>query len=916
MRKGFRRKLYGLPIIAGMALAMIGMNMGVVFAEEEEKEPEEHVCGFIPVEKELDEVSPAGKSVPALKEGESYPERYRSDEQPWGKGIRIKDQKKSGLCWAFATTTACEFSYAKEMYETTGEVVPVEELSPGHLGQFFFYRVVDPLGNTEGDMNYMDPSYSWATIGGNGMYGMQHLAGWSGLASEETAPIQKIYDYIDANTSDRMLIPPYSSDLAYKNALVLQESILYREANADLLKKLVTRYGAVSIAIKHSNKYMNLDEIDPETGEPYDSGRSFYNYESSSGLNHAVTVIGWDDAYPKENFRHEVTDYSVEEGKKTVMPEKDGAFVVQNSWGDEANEHGIFYMSYESRELKNNSNYILAFDMQPVDAYKYNFYYDGTAGIADASDRDDDGSYRDYYTMPGTFAANVFTNTTGNPIEVGAVGYTTFSSGLSYYDVSVYTNLTDPTDPESGVCAGTTRISSTTAGCKSGELDFKAVVAPGEKYSVIFRFADFSAFGTELTRTGGSFDYQTHIEPGQSFFRSASSSQWKDMADYEACFRIKAFANDYEDKKAPEIDGTALKVTPGQEGTVCAGGKVSASVKVKDDVAVDSVSIEFETEKAEERRVVELAASEADQELAAGEAAKGLAAGEAAQGLWEGTFDVTDKTSPGAWHVKRITAKDAAGNEAVLYNSKVSGETPNADLSAGDFNVGKIPVGWQQQDDGKRYYCAEDGTRVTGWLKYDKKWYYLDETTGVMKTGWLTDKNSRYFLDADGTMVTGWKKIGKDWYFFGTDGAMATGWKKVGKKWYYLEDSGAMATGWKKDGKIWYYLGSDGAMATGWKKVGKDWYFLKANGAMAANEWIRGYRLKASGAWSKEPKASWRKNKTGWWYGDTAGWYAKKQWMRIDGKLYYFDASGYMVTGIRVIDGTVYSFDDDGACEL
>ena len=41
MRKGFRRKLYGLPVIAGMALAMIGMNMGVVFAEEEEKEPED-----------------------------------------------------------------------------------------------------------------------------------------------------------------------------------------------------------------------------------------------------------------------------------------------------------------------------------------------------------------------------------------------------------------------------------------------------------------------------------------------------------------------------------------------------------------------------------------------------------------------------------------------------------------------------------------------------------------------------------------------------------------------------------------------------------------------------------------------------------------------------------------------------------
>ena len=40
-----------------------------------------------------------------------------------------------------------------------------------------------------------------------------------------------------------------------------------------------------------------------------------------------------------------------------------------------------------------------------------------------------------------------------------------------------------------------------------------------------------------------------------------------------------------------------------------------------------------------------------------------------------------------------------------------------------------------------------------------------------------------------------------------------------------------------------------------------------------------------------------------------------KSFMR-NKKLYYFDASGYMVTGTQVFDGTVYSFDDDGACEL
>ena len=832
MRKSFRKKLYGFPVIAGMALAMIGMNMGVVSAEESEAEPEEYAGGIIPVEKELYVVPQSGRSALLLRAGESYAKRYRADEQPWGKDIKIKDQKSSALCWAFSTTTACEYSYAKEMYETTGEVVPVTELSPGHLAQFFYWRVVDPLGNTEGDMNYLDKSYHWAVVGGNSIYGAQHLAGWGGLASEETAPIDKVLEHIVSDEWDGT-INPFSADLAYKNELVLQESVVYMNSDPDILKGLVMQYGAVSIAIRHSNDYMNPDEIDPETGEPYDAGRSYYNFESGSGLNHAVTLIGWDDEYPKENFKHEVQ--VTDEETKTVMPEKDGAFIVQNSWGEEVNEHGIFYISYESREVKQGSNnYILAFDVQPADTYQYNFFYDGTGGIADASDRDDDSAFLDYYTMPGTHAANVFTNTTGHPIEIKAVGYTTYNLGMTYYDVSVYTGLTDPADPESGTCAGTTRISSTTAGCKTAELDYTAIVAPGETYSVVFRFPDYTAFGTEVNRFG-TYNFKAHIEEEQSFFRPASSGVWTDMAEYEACFRIKAFANDYEDSTAPVIDGDSLRVDPGAGGAVYAGSEVGVAVQVKDEVAVDSVSALFEAEEADEIFIAELCESEET------------------PGQWEGVFEITDGTSTGPWHVKRITAKDTAGNEAVLYNSKVCEETPNADLSAGDFTVlQEVLTGWQSGEEGKWFYYAEDGTMVTGWLKYASKWYYLDENTGEMRTGWVKYKN----------------------------------------KWYYLNATGAMATGWKKDGT--------------------DWYYLKANGSMASGEWIRGYWLNRNGTWTYEPRASWKKDEKGWWYGDTAGWYAKKRWMRIDGKWYYFDASGYIVTGKQVIDGETYTFNEEG----
>lgn len=57
--------------------------------------------------------------------------------------------------------------------------------------------------------------------------------------------------------------------------------------------------------------------------------------KNSSGPNHDVAIVGWDDNYSRENF----TD--------KTMPSSDGAWIAQNSWGETWGENGIFYISYE-----------------------------------------------------------------------------------------------------------------------------------------------------------------------------------------------------------------------------------------------------------------------------------------------------------------------------------------------------------------------------------------------------------------------------------------------------------------------------------------------------------------------------------------------------------------------------------------
>ena len=58
---------------------------------------------------------------------------------------------------------------------------------------------------------------------------------------------------------------------------------------------------------------------------------------------------------------------------------------------------------------------------------------------------------------------------------------------------------------------------------------------------------------------------------------------------------------------------------------------------------------------------------------------------------------------------------------------------------------------------------------------------------------------------------------------------------------------------------------------------------------------------------------TWKKDSTGWWYQWSDRSYPAKMFLKISGKTYYFNASGYMVTGWQYIGGKWYYFDGSGA---
>lgn len=72
-------------------------------------------------------------------------------------------------------------------------------------------------------------------------------------------------------------------------------------------------------------------------------------YDGEDAPDHAVTVVGYDDDYPKEKFSRTDLDGNVIEGS---TPPADGAFIIKNSWGImDSEEDGYFYLSYYDHSI-------------------------------------------------------------------------------------------------------------------------------------------------------------------------------------------------------------------------------------------------------------------------------------------------------------------------------------------------------------------------------------------------------------------------------------------------------------------------------------------------------------------------------------------------------------------------------------
>lgn len=183
---------------------------------------------------------------------------------------------------------------------------------------------------------------------------------------------------------------------------------LHRET----VKRCLMKYGAVGMAFNTSSDYAVTAAYQTAQGAGT-LGNCYYDGEGEKSTNHLVTIVGWDDNYPRENFRSD------------KRPSANGAFRVKNSRGENYNDQGgYFWLSYEDYYA---GWYAWCVEkVTPADTYDSVYYHDPFGA--------------DYYITGSDkmYGANVFERRGGDAGQtVTAVGVSVLTPNTA---VSVYVN--------------------------------------------------------------------------------------------------------------------------------------------------------------------------------------------------------------------------------------------------------------------------------------------------------------------------------------------------------------------------------------------------------------------------------------------------------------------------------------------
>ena len=321
----------------------------------------------------------------------------------------VRFQNPFASCWAFAAIAAAETSLLGSVYADDPEAWKTLDLSEKQLAYFAHMLLNDPASSQNGEGQTAANTKDMFEVYGGGSTVMAAMAFAQGIGPSVEHPdlpdIGELFeyhgkerttvqDYIDGafrsfhySDEDDWNIPEafrFHHDYVLTEAHLLPSpaqqpgpnQYVYNEAGTAAIKRELLKKRGVMINVLADTS----SPSSTESGTPKYLSSSWAHYTWDFGTsNHAVTIIGWDDHYPRENFLAE------------HQPPADGAWLAKNSWGsaeeafpfygrgnwgienEEGKHTGYFWISYYDHSISEPISLELkaATAPQSVDQYDY-----------------------------------------------------------------------------------------------------------------------------------------------------------------------------------------------------------------------------------------------------------------------------------------------------------------------------------------------------------------------------------------------------------------------------------------------------------------------------------------------------------------------------------------------------------------
>ncbi|MCD7708276.1 MAG: lectin like domain-containing protein [Clostridiales bacterium] len=327
--------------------------------------------------------------------------------------------------------------------------------------------------------------------GGEYTMGMAYLAAWQGPVYDDD------YSYELGEE-----ITPLT---AVKH---VQEMQIIDGKNYEKIKEAVFKYGGVQSSI-----YSTIESVD-ENSEYYNDETAAYCYIGTEKPNHDVVIIGWDDSYPSSNFNTQL--------------EGDGAFICQNSWGEDFGEDGVFYVSYYDTNIGTHNVAYTRID--DADNYDHIYQSDLCGWVGKLG-----------YDSEDMYGANVFT-AEGDENIVAASFYATGAD--TEYELSIVKNFKNSASLSDRVTVASGTLSQ--AGYYTIDFDEPVEVDAGEEYAVVLYVKTPGATHPMAIEydSGDSTLIGIDLDDGEGYISSNGTAFVNVKTKQQCNLCIKAFSDD------------------------------------------------------------------------------------------------------------------------------------------------------------------------------------------------------------------------------------------------------------------------------------------------------------------------------------------------------------------------------------